>query len=857
MKGTARKTETLIAQALKKSELRYRRLFEAAQDGILILDAETGMIDDVNPYLIKMLGYSHEEFIKKKLWEVGAFKDIESSQIAFEALRENEYIRYEDLPLKTKDGRLMQVEFVSNVYLVGNEKVIQCNIRDITERERAQQEIASLAKFPSEDPNPVLRLSQDGIVMYANAASGALLKKWGCAVGDSAPQRWHDLAAQSLASGETKTADVECNGKVYALSITPITGMDYVNIYGRDITRHKQAEDALRESEEKFRKAFFTSPDSININRLADGMYISINAGFSQIMGYSAEEVVGKTLLELDIWANSKDRRRLMRALMKNGEVANFEACFRTKNGDVRCGLMSASVFDLNNAPHILSVTRDITERKRMEEALQESERRFRNLVNNSPDVIYVLDLVERRPIFFNRQGFCGYSRQELQAQNSMLAAVHPDDLNTVSTHWEVLRSGDPTEARQAIEYRFKHKDGNWEWVQSRATILTRDKHDRPTQALVTLTLITEQRQAKAKMQQRLSELEVLHESSMEISQLMNPKAIAQKMLDLLDQKKDWHHTVIRMYHPENETLELLAFHLPQFNSPEERSVAEERFKTVQHPSQGLSGWVIQHGQALRCSDLKSDPRYYETFPGLCSGLYVPIKIATRVIGVITIESDRPKAFNLSDERLVMTLARQAAVAMDDAQLFENLKRSNIDLTLAYDATIEGWSRALDLRNKEAEGHSQHVTDMTLRLAHSMGISDEELVHIRRGALLHDIGKIGVPDEIVLKPGPLTDEEWALMKKHPTFAYEMLSPICYLRSAMDIPYCHHEKWDGSGYPRGLKGAQIPLAARLFAVVDMWDERSSGGEEEVREYICGSSGTHFDPQVVDAFMQMLK
>jgi diguanylate cyclase (GGDEF)-like protein/PAS domain S-box-containing protein len=127
-----------MVKKLQTSELRYRRLFEAAQDGILILDAETGMIEDVNPYLIKMLGYSREEFIKKKLWEVGAFKDIEASQSAFEVLQEKEYIRYEDLPLKAKDGRLIQVEFVSNVYLVGNEKVIQCNIRDITERKRAQ-----------------------------------------------------------------------------------------------------------------------------------------------------------------------------------------------------------------------------------------------------------------------------------------------------------------------------------------------------------------------------------------------------------------------------------------------------------------------------------------------------------------------------------------------------------------------------------------------------------------------------------------------------------------------------------------------------------------------------------------------
>jgi HD-GYP domain-containing protein (c-di-GMP phosphodiesterase class II) len=152
---------------------------------------------------------------------------------------------------------------------------------------------------------------------------------------------------------------------------------------------------------------------------------------------------------------------------------------------------------------------------------------------------------------------------------------------------------------------------------------------------------------------------------------------------------------------------------------------------------------------------------------------------------------------------------------------------------------------------------------MTVKLARLIGSSEADLVQIRWGSLLHDIGKMGVPDGILLKPGPLTDEEWVVMKKHPSFAYEMLSPIRYLRLALDIPYCHHEKWDGSGYPRGLKGTQIPLAGRIFAVVDVWDAlrsdrpyREAWPEEKVREYIRGSTGTHFDPEVVDDFMQLL-
>jgi putative nucleotidyltransferase with HDIG domain len=209
------------------------------------------------------------------------------------------------------------------------------------------------------------------------------------------------------------------------------------------------------------------------------------------------------------------------------------------------------------------------------------------------------------------------------------------------------------------------------------------------------------------------------------------------------------------------------------------------------------------------------------------------------------------------------TLAGQAAIAIENSQLFDRLQRSNIELSMAYDATIEGWSHALDLRDKETEGHSQRVTDLSMRLAQKMGMGEVDLVNIRRGALLHDIGKMGVPDNILLKPGKLTNEEWEKMRQHPGFAYEMLSDIDYLKPALDIPYCHHEKWDGSGYPRGLIGEQIPLAARIFAVVDVWDAlrsdrpyREGWTEEKTLEHIQSESGKHFDPQIVEVFMGLI-
>jgi PAS domain S-box-containing protein len=241
----------------------------------------------------------------------------------------------------------------------------------------------------------------------------------------------------------------------------------------------------------------------------------------------------------------------------------------------------------------------------------------------------------------------------------------------------------------------------------------------------------------------------------------------------------------------------------------------------------------------------------------------VPLVAKGQVLGVLEVFHRAPLSAGQDWVDLLETLAGQAAIALENAQLFEGMQRSNLDLALAYDATIEGWSRAVDLRDKETEGHTQRVTEMTMRLAHVVGIVDAELAHVRRGALLHDIGKLGVPDGILLKPGPLSEEEWVLMRRHPQLAYDLLAPITYLRPALDIPYCHHERWDGTGYPRGLAGEQIPLTARLFAVVDVWDAlrsdrpyRKAWTEEHAREHIEAGSGTHFDPKAVEVFLHAL-
>lgn len=190
--------------------------------------------------------------------------------------------------------------------------------------------------------------------------------------------------------------------------------------------------------------------------------------------------------------------------------------------------------------------------------------------------------------------------------------------------------------------------------------------------------------------------------------------------------------------------------------------------------------------------------------------------------------------------------------------------KRRLDEEKNFDDLLSAWGRSLQLRNDETAGHSDRVTNLTVEFAKFMNIPRKDLVHIYRGALLHDIGKIGIPDAILLKPGKLNDEEMAIMQKHPQYAYDLLYPTEFLRLALDIPYSHHEKWDGSGYPQGLKGEAIPLSARLFAIVDVFDAltsdrpyRMAWTKEQTLDYIKEKSGTHFDPKVVDAFLEYMR
>ena len=283
---------------------------------------------------------------------------------------------------------------------------------------------------------------------------------------------------------------------------------------------------------------------------------------------------------------------------------------------------------------------------------------------------------------------------------------------------------------------------------------------------------------------------------------------------------------------------------------------------------QGLGGKVAQDAKMLQRHALMKE---YDNFKrsefykqeGIQAYFGFPLKAKGQVKGVLELFHRSPFKSDAQWTSFAETVSTLTAIAIDSAQLFHDLERSNLELSLAYDTTLEGWAKALELRDHETEGHARRVVDLTLKLAKVMGIDNAELVHVRRGALLHDIGKMGVPDHILQKPGPLNDEEWDIMRQHPVYAYNWLRSIRFLRPALDIPRYHHEKWDGSGYPEGLKGEQIPLSARIFAIIDVWDAlrsdrpyRKAWSVDKTIAYLKEQKGCFFDPRVVDSFFKVL-
>ncbi len=363
-----------------------------------------------------------------------------------------------------------------------------------------------------------------------------------------------------------------------------------------------------------------------------------------------------------------------------------------------------------------------------------------------------------------------------------------------------------------------------------------------------------------AETQRRLERLQALRDIDITISSSLDLNFTLEILLDQVSRRSNVDAVDVLLLNAKTTTLEFVAGR--GFRS-------DALHHTHLRLGEGYAGQAALERRMIFIQNLDLDAGGFTRSPKLSAEEFksysaTPLIVKGQVKGVLEVFCRTPLTPDPDWFDFLQSLTVQAAIAIDNASLFDELQHSNAELNLAYDTTIEGWSKALDLRDEGTEGHTERVTEMTERLARALGVDESELVQIHRGALLHDMGKMGIPDSILLKRSALTEPEWEIMRRHPVYAYEMLSHIIYLKHSLDIPYCHHEKWDGTGYPRGLKGEEIPLAARIFAIVDVWDAttsnrpyRAAWPKQQAMDYILDQSGKYFDPHIVSVFLSLIE
>jgi PAS domain S-box-containing protein/putative nucleotidyltransferase with HDIG domain len=650
-----------------------------------------------------------------------------------------------------------------------------------------------------------------------------------------------------------------------------------------DIRKRERAERARSQSETMFRVLFDLSPDAIMIldPNSPDKSWpiVDCNREACRINGYLREELVGKSIDIINLTPGNPEERRAFLNAVREKNVHKQEVQHRRKNGESFYTDVTTSFLNVDGRELIVGIDHDITERKQKEDLIShrlvelEAINRVSSTLRAAQTLGEMLSLLmdttlkavgasqgsiwlyDQDKESLNPEVVRGYegpveyaTRPPIDADRGIAEFVFAGgkpliagDLRQSADLPEEMRRALPEGVGGAVLPIHAEQDVIGTLIVNIPPLRELTSHE--VRLLTTLSEIAgiairriSLSQQTARRLQRLSALSEISRAitssvslQLNLSMLLN-QVVAQLNIDAAD--------VLLM----NPVLGMLNF------------AAGKGFRTR-----------TMERRIIHFDDLggRDDNPLLMKVAGedFVSYYAVPLIAKGQVQGVLEIFHRTPREHDAEWLEFLQTLAEQAAIAIDNANMFENLQRTNLDLVLAYDATIEGWSRALDLRDRETEGHTQRVADLAIRLARMFGLDESELTGVRWGALLHDIGKMGVPDEILLKPGPLTGGEWAIMKKHPELAYEMLSPIQYLRSALDIPHYHHEKWDGTGYPEGLKGEQIPLAARIFAVEDVWDAlrsnrpyRSAWPESKVREHIRSLAGSHFDPKVAERFLQ---
>jgi len=804
-------------------------------------------------------------------------------------------------PYSTEEIRLLQLIADQAAIAVENARLFETAQRELAERRQAE---AALRESEERYRTVVtgadvvsFMLDAQGVFTLSDGKGLAQLGlKPGQVVGISALEMYRDYpsitsSVRRALAGEMVKSEDHIAGITFDTTYAPffdeqgrVQGVIGVAL---DITERIKSEEQLRESERSYRGLFNSVAEAIYIQD-RDGRFLDANQGAEEMYGYPREYFIGKTPEALGApGRNDFDFIRQAHWRAFEGEVQTFEFWGRRSNGEVfpkDIRLYKGTYFGQDV---VVALAQDITERKRAEQALRRQLKELTllhaiaGMAIRARSIDELVEFVTRQVgrIFYSDNFGFGFldetgnflyphpSYHGLPEVMSLPYPVHGCVSGSVVLNGKPRRIGDVT---KVTDYLMVNPDVRSELcvpikIGERAIGIINAESKQPdffTEADERLMLTIADQVANAIERFRLfeaesnrrREAETLREAIGALSTSLELAQVLEIIMDSIERVVPFDSTSIFLL--EGAYLRvMMARGLPDIDT-----VLNQAYPA----NDPLFSEAIRSGNLLICDDAQQEPRFQQwgQTSYVRGWMAVPLVARGEVIGYITFDSRKPAAYSQELAKLAQAFANQAAIAIQNARLFEDIQHSLRELNEAYETTIEGWSRALDLRDRETEGHTLRVTELTMKMAEAMGFSEEERVHIRRGALLHDMGKLGVPDRILLKPDSLTDDEWEIMRMHPLYTYQMLAPIEYLRAALDIPFSHHERWDGSGYPRGLKGEEIPLVARIFAVIDVWDAltsdrpyRPAWSQQATLEYLKKNAGIQFDPEVIKIFLKL--
>ncbi len=1070
-----RKRERLARRRVEMQNRVLSNAVENAPVSVMITDKDARILY-VNPKFTQVSGYTakdvigktpgflssgkHSKAFYKKLWDQVLSGDTFRAEMVNQ--KKDGSLYWEDVaisPILDDDGRVTRLVAVK---------------ADITQRKVAQQELESRRKlwdavmeqtpeliYFKDAQHRVIRASQAYADIYRLAPADLI----GKTAFDLWPQEAEEILADErhVLEGNTITHKVRKvtgpKGEPRWYSLTKVPMYEEGEVVGffaidKEVTPRVQMEKALRESEARYRDLFNIVPVGI-YRTTPDGRILDGNPAAMEILGYPDEKTMLSSNIK-DLYLEEEDRYQELQLLEQEGSVENHILKLRRYDGEEIWVQDSANVVrnEAGRTLYYYGRIEDITERVHAEQALRESEKRYRTIFNSATVSIWeedfsavkaTIDRLKDEGVVDFRSYFDQYpeileqiaakvrvldvneetlkmfgAENKEQLCNSMEDIFLPETLESFKEEIVALAEGKTyfrgVTVNRTLDGRRMH------------ILLTRsfpEQHEDFDSILVSMIDITERKRAEEAEREERIFSEALEDTALALNSTLERDQILDRILDNISQvvpidaanimliegdyvrivrhrgyslseRETWQDLSMRISDRPNlarmmETKEPIL--IPDtWDSPHWKVVesgawirsyvsapiigpdgdvigfinldhAEPNFFTPKHlrrldafSDQVATAWVnarlfdqsqrrLEHLSSLRVIDqtitssfdmevsltvllditmkqlnvdavailvyekerqtlefsvgrgfrtdalkqtslrlgegqagvaaleqriihipnlTKRDTQFlrspYFSRENFKAYFGVPLMAKGDVVGVMELfhrQALRPDREWMS---FLETLAGQAAIAIDNISLFEGLQQSNLELLQAYDATIQGWAQALELRDMETEGHSRRVVDLAMELAVQMGIRGEDLAHVRRGALLHDIGKMGVPDHLLQKKGPYTEEERKMMQQHPVYAYKWLSSIKYLQPALSIPYCHHEHWDGSGYPRGLKGEEIPLPARIFTIVDVWDAlindrsyRKAWPKDKAVEHIREQAGQYFDPEVVDVFL----